>query len=69
MGKNMRLVLVFVALLLALSFAEPASKVAQQADDGSYSLVFSDEYNLPDGSGQILVQVWKSGVQDESQKT
>ena len=50
MGKNMRLVLVFVALLLALSFAEPASKVAQQADDGSYSLVFSDEFNLPDGS-------------------
>lgn len=50
MNKTMRFVVIAIAALLTLSFAESPQKIKRVVADDGYRLVFSDEFNLPNGS-------------------
>ena len=51
MSKNVRITIGILLMLTTLSFAEytPKTKISPEEDD-KYVLVFSDEFNLPNGS-------------------
>lgn len=46
----MRFVVIAIAALLTLSFAESPQKIKRVVVDDGYRLVFCDEFNLPNGS-------------------
>lgn len=50
MNNTMRFVVIALAALLTLSFAESPQKIRRVVADNDYRLVFCDEFNLPNGS-------------------
>lgn len=51
MPKNVRITIEILLMLTTLSFAEYTPKAKKtSADNDKYVLVFSDEFNLPNGS-------------------
>lgn len=50
MDKKKRFAFIAMASLIALSFAEPRPVGMETIPDEDYTLVFSDEFNLPNGS-------------------
>lgn len=50
MNNTLRIVMIAIAALLTLSFAESPQKIKRVVADDGYRLVFSDEFNLPNGS-------------------
>ena len=50
MNKILRFIVIAFAALTTLSFAEPEPKGKKDAANDGYRLVFSDEFNLPNGS-------------------
>lgn len=50
MNRTLRFFMIALAALLTLSFAESPQKIKRVVADDGYRLVFSDEFNLPNGS-------------------
>lgn len=62
----MRFVVIAIAALLTLSFAESPQKIKRVVVDDGYRLVFCDEFNLPNGS-QPDSSKWSRCKRNDSQ--